>query len=670
MDFDLRGRIRNTKLSHAHALLPLFEAIINAIHAVAEARGKGGLIQIKIKRNHTQRVFSGPKDSDLQVQYPVKSFEVTDNGIGFTEIHFKSFGTSDTRQKISQGGKGVGRFLWLKAFDHAEIESDFVNSAGQHQRRSFELRLTDTGIEKATLADCSEQRTGTTVRLLDYKPEYEKQVPRSPETIARRIVEHCLEHFVLGLAPKIVLEDEDSNEKINLNDIFAADVQLSASAVGFVAGNQEFTIHHLRVSPSYENAHRLHFCANNRSVLSDNLTGKIPNLAGILTEQNKPFLYAGYVSSKYLDDIVNSERTDFAVTDQDSLLGEPGWVTIEKKSSEQAARFVEPYTQSVKQAKEEQITNYVQTKAPQFRPLLKHRKELLNAIPPNLSEEKLDLELYRVNQSYEADLRHESTNILSSLQKGPENWVAFERQYDKFLEEWNESGVAKLARHIVHRRATLDFLRASLKMTVNGKYQLESAVHSLIFPLKSSSDDVRSEQMNLWIIDERLAFHYYLASDIRFDQQEIKLPSKDRADIIIFNGPAAFVNQEPPFNSIVIIEFKRPARDDYTDDDNPINQVYRYVELIRSGNAKDHGGRPITIKPEIPFYAYIICDVTKTLRRQANFAGLVPSPDGLGFFGYNTQVGVYIEVIGFDKLMSDAERRNASLFEQLNIPRA
>lgn len=131
MEFDLRGRIRNTKLSHAHALLPLFEAIINSIHAVAEARRNDGLIQIVIRRNHVQRILGGPSGSDLQVQYPVKSFEVSDNGVGFTEVHFKSFGTSDTQQKISQGGKGVGRFLWLKAFDHAEIDSVFINDSGR-----------------------------------------------------------------------------------------------------------------------------------------------------------------------------------------------------------------------------------------------------------------------------------------------------------------------------------------------------------------------------------------------------------------------------------------------------------------------------------------------------------------------------------------------------------
>jgi hypothetical protein len=220
--------------------------------------------------------------------------------------------------------------------------------------------------------------------------------------------------------------------------------------------------------------------------------------------------------------------------------------------------------------------------------------------PVHLPDDKLDLELYRANQVYDSELREKSGTLLSTLERRADDWVALEQQYGQFLEEWNEAGTAKLARHIVHRKATLDFLKASLQVTSSGKYQLESAVHCLIFPLKKTSDDVHTDQMNLWILDEKLAYHYYLASDLPLR------PSKDRPDILIFNAPSAFVNDLPPFQSIVLIEFKRPLRNDYTDDENPIAQTYRYVTLIKSGNALDRAGRPIVVKPDTPFYAYVI----------------------------------------------------------------
>lgn len=672
MDFDLPGRIKHTRLLHSDALLPLFEAVINSIHAVNEfRRNADGVIRVHISRDHSQQ--SLPFDAASKVSSrPIKSFAISDDGIGFTDAHFRSFCTADSQQKSALGGKGVGRFLWLKAFDHAEIESVFKEADAKTYQRKFSLRLTPAGVEDHTKVEISaDEKRLTVIRLCDAKPEYQRELPHSAETVARKIVEHCLEHFVLGTAPTVYVHDSDSEEVHDLDHLFEQQVKVTSSVVHFKAGEREFNIHHLRVGPGYQNAHRLHFCANNRAVVSENLAGRIPNLAGSLREDTgRPFMYAGYISGQYLDDSVNSERTDFVMPDQDSLVSGPGWLTVLQRSVDSASSFVSDYTTSVKNAKEQQIAEFVRYRAPQYRPVVKHRKDLLDRIAPELSEEKLDLELYKINQVYESDLREESSTILTSLEDGPDDWESFKERYSTFLEEWNESGVAKLARHIVHRKATLDFLKASLKVSSSGKYQLESAIHQLIFPLKRTSDDVRPDQMNLWILDEKLTYHYYLASDIRFDMQDVSLPSAERADIVIFNGPAAFVNETPPFSSVVLIEFKRPLRDDYTDEENPIAQIYRYTELIKSGEATDRGGRPIIIKPDTPIYAYLICDLTPTLARQAKFASLAQTPDGLGFFGFNPQLGVLVEIMSFDKLVSDAERRNAAHFDQLNLPRS
>jgi hypothetical protein len=153
----------------------------------------------------------------------------------------------------------------------------------------------------------------------------------------------------------------------------------------------------------------------------------------------------------------------------------------------------------------------------------------------------------------------------------------------------------------------------------------------------------------------------------------IEIESRSRPDLLIFNDPPifdnpfAFTDSEPPFGSIVLVEFKRPARDDYNDEENPIVQVYGYVEEIQSGKAKDRHGRPIVVPRSTPFYAYIICDLTPKLRSQATYMQLTPSPDSLGYFGYNAQLFAYVEIISFDKLVNDARKRNAILFEQLGM---
>ena len=142
MKLNLLGRVRNTRLSHSNALLPLFEAVINSIHAIEEV-GPATLGEIKvfIERAKTQQMKidgTGPID-------PIHSFRITDNGSGFTDANYESFCTSDSQLKLTLGGKGVGRFLWLKAFDHADIESTYQSPTGEYWQRRFELRLSERG---------------------------------------------------------------------------------------------------------------------------------------------------------------------------------------------------------------------------------------------------------------------------------------------------------------------------------------------------------------------------------------------------------------------------------------------------------------------------------------------------------------------------------------------
>lgn len=164
-----------------------------------------------------------------------------------------------------------------------------------------------------------------------------------------------------------------------------------------------------------------------------------------------------------------------------------------------------------------------------------------------------------ISQTYDSELRQKSATILSTLEAGKEESATFEEQYKQFTSEWNELGMSKLANHVAHRKATLSMLEASRKLTTTGKYQLESTIHNLICPLRRTSDDVTAAQMNLWVVDEKLSYHYYLASDIPFKQlkkEVMQIESDERADLVIFNSPAAFVNEGPPFSSVTLIEFK------------------------------------------------------------------------------------------------------------------
>lgn len=142
--------------------------------------------------------------------------------------------------------------------------------------------------------------------------------------------------------------------------------------------------------------------------------------------------------------------------------------------------------------------------------------------------------------------------------------------------------------------------------------------------------------------------------------------SDDRPDIIVFNRPIAVVDTAPDYGSVVIFEFKRAMRDDYTEGDNPVLQVINYVKKLKTGKEVDRNGRPIPTGENTQYYGYVVCDITDKLRELAELYGLKPTPDGKGYFGPHPS-GVYLEVVPFWKLIEDARKRNERLFELLGF---
>lgn len=122
MKVDIKGRIEKMNLPKDKCFLPLYESIVNSFQSIEELEDKKETyIKITLYRDYSQMVFS---DNDKQIQiYPINKFEIEDNGIGFNQENFNSFNTSDSTQKLAKGGKGIGRFLWLKSFKNIRIES-------------------------------------------------------------------------------------------------------------------------------------------------------------------------------------------------------------------------------------------------------------------------------------------------------------------------------------------------------------------------------------------------------------------------------------------------------------------------------------------------------------------------------------------------------------------
>ena len=142
--------------------------------------------------------------------------------------------------------------------------------------------------------------------------------------------------------------------------------------------------------------------------------------------------------------------------------------------------------------------------------------------------------------------------------------------------------------------------------------------------------------------------------------------SMSRPDLTLFNGCISFLKGNDP---VVIVEFKRPERDDYTDEENPISQIYNYIDEFREKKVHKADGTLIRqITNDTPFFCYVICDITDKLEKILSRENLhIPLVGKRGFFGYNSDYHAYIEIIDFQIMIDDATNRNNFFFEELGI---
>jgi hypothetical protein len=664
MRIDFIGRIKNTKLAPAHYLQPLFEAITNSFDAIEDKDNfDHGLVRVTLHRRKQMEIDTGDFSKE-----PITAFEIEDNGIGFNDKNYESFFTADSTLKADRGGKGVGRFIWLKAFKNIHIESVFEEK-GEKWRRTFDFLRTSDGIENHVKQPVnSETLLVTSVFLDNFEERYQEKCPIDASIIARRIIEHFFRYFIFKNVPNIELIDLASSKKYKLNVIFSEDFEPSLETKNFEIGSETFNIHDVLIRKPQDRQHQAHFCANRRVVETENLAGKIPHLDRALrNESGDTIFYSAYVTSYFLDERVDNERTGFNIIRKPSSL-EVTWEDIVDNVIEKSKEFLQPFTSQASEETLERVKRYVEKEEPKYRYLLSTHRDAVQEISPTISDAKLEMELYKIHFQAKTQLKQEISEHLAQEEGEITDWELHQEKFRNIFQRLNEVTKSELAEYVVNRKSVLSFLEKISGKDEKDKYAKEEAIHEIIFPLRKTSNDIELKDHNLWIIDERLVYHQYLASDLPFKWQvdsPIKVESDARPDIIIFNKALALTEGDYPFNSIVIIEFKRPERNKYGDDKNPINQVYNYIRLIKEGKAKDENNKTIEVSPSIPFYCYVIATLTTELKKEADNYSYTPTPDGLGYFGYNSKYNAYIEIISYRKLIADAKRRNKAFFDKL-----
>lgn len=662
---ELEGVVALIRDFKSKPLMPLFEALVNSIQAI-EDRFQGkydeGKIKVIIKREAQQELDF--KDGTRR-EPKILGFQVLDNGIGFNDENLASFKLMASKQKAARGGKGIGRFTWLKAFDDVRISSVYEDVNGKKKRREIEFSL-QHGIKESTPVDVeAETQIQTIVSLNQFKPVY-RDLPaayRTTEKIAQRILEHCLVSFLANKVPDIVVVDDPNENLCSLTKMFNDDIKPQITTDGIDVGKERFVLTELKLYGTNAQMHRMVFCADSREVTTCDI-GKRLGTTIQFDEKGKKFVYAVYVTSAYLDSHVLPTRDDFSLPEESAPFDTDapvGRIPIEEAVVAHAKQYLKPYLDSLQTKRKELVEGYVAEKNPALRAVVKYCPEALEEIDPNSSDEKIDEVLYRYKGKTEFEIRRYSERLLKTQ---PESFAGSEKSIKELTEKYDDFQKDNLAAYVTYRKFVIELFKKKIASRPDGSYVDEKILHDIIFPMRTDSGSIGLDNHNLWLIDDRLAFHACAMSDKEI-REFMESDSADRPDIV------AFADVDPDMRvarTVSIIEFKKPNRTNYRDE-KPPEQVQRMLRQIRESKhvLVDHG-RPIHISQEdTQFLCYAICDFTKPILEWAEENDYAKIHGGFAYYYYNRNLNASIYLVNLDQIAIDAKKRNYMFFEKLGV---
>jgi hypothetical protein len=662
---NIRRAVENIK-SGVNIYTPLVELAVNAIQAIELGNIANGKVEILIKRMPQPGL-------DFDSLPNVNGFIVKDNGIGFTDKNRNSFDTLYSEHKIDIGGKGFGRFTCLKYFEDLVISSNYIDGDTKFNR-SFKMGKKNDIIENEKVLPSEFEHTGTTAELKSIKKN--KFADKGHTTIARTLFEKLLPYFCTEgySCPIVELKDEHNGAVITLNDFLKKEGR--DSIIELPNFNQEFILEEnndvkqafdVRVFKFYspkQQKSQVNLVAHKRTVTSTPIQNYVPEFEEEFSETSesgttKNFILKVYVFSCFLDEHVSLERGNFDFHKDNDLQYGISQSQIEEQAVKTAHEVVSEEVNQRTTKKERMVLEYVTQEAPWHNELL--TKTDFSSLPMSPTPELIELTLQKEKFNAEGALRKDVKAILqSNSQEDLHNKAA------DILERISDSNKNDLAHYIAIRRSVIDIFRKSLEVSEEGKYSSEAVVHDIIFPRKGDSTKTTFHDHNLWLVDERLNFTEYLTSDLPLNSGK-----SGRPDLLAFDKRIVFRGDNVASNPVTVLEFKKPNRDDFANassDEDPIDQIVRYVRKIKNGDFKTPAGREVNIAENTPFYGYVVCDFNTKIRSWLEeVKDCTPMPDKKGYFTRHKNLNLYIEVISWDKLLSDASMRNKVFFHKLGI---
>lgn len=676
--------IDSVDLTRNEVLLPIYESVVNSIISLMKTDESDKKINVFIERNISQ---TPTLDFDTSSIETIQNVIIVDNGEGFTESNFKSFQQPFSKYNKKYGCKGVGRFTILALFEKMEVVSIYKEQDTWYKRSfSFDASTEISGEEKVEWT--GDQRLQTTVRLLNCNNQ--QLLPYTAKTsseIARGLMEHCFIYYLSETLPQIYINEKNREneqwEAYSVNALFSSDSKEKEK--DFELCGQKFKIYVVTSNQVTSRKYNyVSLCANSRKVGGKRDLAKYDSLYSYpITDGSVAKYLDVYVVSPYLDKRVNNQRTGFNMPDNESSLESPMEVDITevsiealmKKIADVLSSLYESYAIETKKRTIEEVKKYISQHAPQYNSFL-YRQDILDIIPPNLSDEKKDEFLHKI--AY-----RENKKVTEKIDQFVEAKEVSDEQISEIIASIKDStayNTDTLAAYVFRRKAIIRLFSRMLDQLEDGKYELEKMIHNIIFPMGLTNRQLTYQYHNLWLLDDRFSTYRFIASDKSITSFS-QIKSSLEPDLImidndnnLINNPISFGNKDKgEVSSMVIFEFKRPGDTAHQKRDSDFrwefsDLVKDYFETFLFGKEKEkqnYRGNPIVITQDTPKFGYVIMDkMPKELIEYNLYNGWRKSPFG-SYYKIIAEQNLHIEAITYQNLLHNAKERNNPFFDQL-----
>ncbi|MDX2190783.1 MAG: ATP-binding protein [Bacteroidota bacterium] len=605
----------------------LFEAITNSIHANAT--------KIKCKLHS----YDNPeKENGIDlVPKRIDTITIIDNGDGLNEHNYASFCKYRTEYKKELGGKGVGRFVYLKVYENVSFKSQIKS---EQEVKSFKFNLdfdTEDVIKTPTGVAQNETELFFSTLTNQYK-NFDKHIDRRIDLDLNLIKNKILLNLIPTLffykkkQVSIVIEIQDTTTG-KILEIIDSDIP-DLEEKKFLIKDKNlleygFVLNH--GVKKEEGTFNTYYCANNRTVCE--FSEKDFKLS-------LPYGYSGYflLESSYFDKKVNHERNDFDIYPTKTDFVSPvSWEMINTNLKAVISEIVKegiPETQKINKEKLEAIQE--------------ERPYLISYI----DEEDIDiagfLDKSQIIEKAKKKFDKEKEKLLTSHKK--------ESYTDEDLREAIEITQNELVSYINDRSLVLERLRS----LVDKKEKVESVIHNLFMERYTDDDYYSVGKNNLWLLDDRFTTYSYAASEKRIkevlksigevsDDSELE---ENKPDLSLFfsHNP-----NNPKSLKSVLVEIKPFDFNSKSDRKKfaGIQQLVDYVEAFKSKENIEE------------IFAFLITDIDDKLADRLKKDDYTPlfSLNAPIFHRFYKELGISIYVISAKTLIIDAEARNKVFLE-------